>query len=75
MKAILIVDDDLGLVFWLGILLADSGHAALPAKDTRKAVQLLESFDLGVAALVINPVLPGAEGLSLRSALHRRICR
>jgi CheY-like chemotaxis protein len=78
MKAILIVDDDLGFVFWLGILLADGGYAALPAKGTREAVQLLESLDLSVAVLVINPALPGAEGFitSLRaSQTHLPIIR
>ncbi|HKE24889.1 MAG TPA: hypothetical protein VKB88_21150 [Bryobacteraceae bacterium] len=44
MKAVLIIDGDLGFVFWLGKLLADAGYQALPAKGFSEANALLDEM-------------------------------
>jgi DNA-binding NtrC family response regulator len=59
MKTVLIVDDDLGFVFWLGRLLVDAGCQAVPAKGFSEAQALLDELDLQVDLLVVNPSLSG----------------
>ena len=41
MRSILIVDSDLGFVFWLGRALHDAGYEALPAKDVPEATAII----------------------------------
>src|SRR5579871_3913866 len=41
MITVLIVDADLGFVFWLGRVLAEAGYDPLPAKSIHDAAQLL----------------------------------
>ena len=43
MRTILIVDSDLGFVFWLGRALHDAGYEALPAKDVPEATAIIEN--------------------------------
>lgn len=59
MKTILIIDDDLGFVFWLGRLLTDAGYNALPAKEVEAARSLLGELHCGIDLLIVNPSLPG----------------
>jgi hypothetical protein len=58
--AILLVDPDLGFVFWLGHTLDSAGYNAIPAKDVDAALELLEEHKLAVDILVIDPLLPDA---------------
>ena len=69
MEKVLILDDDLGFVFWLGHLLDDTGYSALPAKSVPDAALLLRQLDTSVDVLVINTALPG--GLDFMADLHR----
>lgn len=59
-KTVLIVDDDLGFVFWLGQALDRVGYNALPAKGVAEAKSLIESFRVRVDLLMIGAALPGA---------------
>ena len=58
--AILLVDPDLGFVFWLGHALDSAGYNAIPAKDVFAALELLEEHKLAMEILVIDPLLPDA---------------
>lgn len=69
LTAILIVDNDLGFVFWLGHLLDAEGFSAYPARTVPDAALLVLQFDLSPDLLVINPQLPSAQ--ELISSLHR----
>jgi len=60
MKTILIIDDDLGFVFWLGRVLAHGGYEVLPAKGFSDASTLLSDLNAEVDLLIVNPSLPGA---------------
>ena len=60
---VLIVNRDLGFVFWLGQLLAQSGCGSIPARNVRQAKLLLRQLDIRIDALVIDPMLGGAAGL------------
>jgi DNA-binding NtrC family response regulator len=60
---VLIVDDDMGFVMWLGEVFTEVGCQTLPALRCRQGLLLAKQFDLRIDALVLNPKLPGAERL------------
>jgi len=66
---VLIVDHDLGFVFWLGHALDGLGYSALPAKTIADAALLIMQLDLKVDVLLINVSLPGAAEFA--AAVHR----
>jgi DNA-binding response OmpR family regulator len=66
---ILLVDPDLGFVFWLGQALESAGYTALPASNARAAIKLVREHKLSVDILVIDPSLPDV--LALISALRK----
>src|ERR1041385_4457188 len=57
--AVLLVDTDLGFLFWLGQTLERGGYAAFPAKNFADAWQLIETLRISVAAAIVNGSLPG----------------
>ncbi len=59
-RTVLIVDSDLGFVFWLGHFLDAAKFLALPAKSVPEAALLAMQLDLTVDVLVVNLALPGA---------------
>jgi response regulator RpfG family c-di-GMP phosphodiesterase len=59
-ETILLVDPDLGFVFWLGQALDLAGYNAIPAKSVRSASDLIQQHRLVVHILVIDPFLPDA---------------
>ena len=58
-KTILIVDGDLGFVFFLGQMLDAAGYAALPARSVADAAALVEEFHLEIGLLILNTSLDG----------------
>jgi len=60
-KKVLIVDNDLGFVFWLGQALDAAGYDTLPAKGVSEAVALLAEFKASVDVLIIRAALRGSE--------------
>jgi hypothetical protein len=70
--AVLIVDEDLGFVGWLGELFSEAGYQALPALNCRAAVSLIKQFKLDVDVIAIDARLPGARGIiELLKHAHR----
>ena len=55
----LIVDDDLGLMFWLVELFAKTGWNIVPALNCRQAVALAVMWDSHIDLIVVNPALNG----------------
>ena len=60
MTNVLIVDTDLGLVFWLGQILDAAGYETYPAKGVPEAVSLLAELGLRIDVLIIRHNLDGA---------------
>src|SRR5690348_12095073 len=60
-KTILILDDNLGFVCWLGKTLADAGYQAVPATQITEALTLIASSDLTIGVLIVNPAAQGAK--------------
>jgi hypothetical protein len=63
-KTVLLVDSDLGFVFWLGHALDSAGYEALPAKSVSDAIALLVQYRLSIDLLILNPSLAGAPGFA-----------
>jgi DNA-binding response OmpR family regulator len=60
-KAILLIDTDLGFLFWLGQALDRAGYEAFPARSIPDAIALLADFHLTVGSVILNCLLPGAD--------------
>ena len=69
MKTVVIIDRDLGFVFWLGRVLGDAGYQVLPSKGFAEASPLLSELNTEIDLLVVNPSLVGAADFV--SALRR----
>ncbi len=59
-RTILIVDRELGFVFWLGQTLDAVGYDAFPAKDIVDARKLLGELNIEIDLLIVNSSLAGA---------------
>ncbi|HTR34450.1 MAG TPA: hypothetical protein VMH80_01015 [Bryobacteraceae bacterium] len=57
---VLIVDDDLAFLWWLGEVFAEAGFRAAPSLECRQALALLDQLGLELDLLVLNPRLAGA---------------
>ncbi|HLK48916.1 MAG TPA: hypothetical protein VKT49_12315 [Bryobacteraceae bacterium] len=60
MATILILDNDLGFVFWLGQTLTTPQCTALPALSVPEANTLISQLKLTIDFLIMNPAVPGA---------------
>jgi hypothetical protein len=58
---VLIIDEDLGFLMWLGELFAELGCQAMPALNCRQALALAKQLKLPVTILIVNPELRGYE--------------
>lgn len=54
-KNILIVDRDLGFVFWLGQILDAAGYVAIPARGVAEAAEIVGMLRLQVDVLIASP--------------------
>lgn len=66
---VLILDDELGFVAWLGVTLAANGYATLPATSLSTAKQVLEELRAVPDLVVMNLELAGM--IELLEALRR----
>jgi DNA-binding response OmpR family regulator len=70
MSVILLLDDDLGFVFWLGQALAEADLKPMPAQSVAAAERLLRVFKVKVDLLIVNPAISG--GAEFARTLRRR---
>jgi hypothetical protein len=59
-KNLILVDCDLGFVFWLGRALDKAGYETFPARSIRDAIKLVTELRLSVWMVILNPSLAGA---------------
>src|ERR1700687_4957703 len=59
-RTVLIVDPELGFVFWLGQALDRAGYQALPAKSCEDAAELLKQLNVEIHLLIVGHSLAGA---------------
>jgi len=62
-RTILIVDEDLGFVLWLGQLIKELGYLSLPASSCRQAASHIEKLNVSVSVAIVNPGLRGSSQL------------
>ena len=63
-ETILIIDNDLGFLMWLGLSLASRGYLTIPATSCQNALRLVDELQPPTIDLVmINRALPGASDL------------
>jgi hypothetical protein len=69
-QTILIVDQDLGFVMWLGHTFALKGYLTLPITSAPEALRVIAELQIAALdLLIVNPALPGTSDLieTLRS--------
>ena len=67
----MIIDDDVGLIFWFGDILGKAGWNIVPALNCRQAVALAVMWDSRIDLIVVNPALNGiAEMVLTLSRVH-----
>jgi DNA-binding response OmpR family regulator len=69
-QIILIVDDDLGFVMWLGHTLAAAGYMTLPVTSVSESLRIIDELEVGVIDLaIVDSGMPGISHLidTLRS--------
>lgn len=57
---VLIVDGDLGFLFWLGQLLAQAGYQTLPALSCAEALFHIKALGVGIDDVIVEQGLRGA---------------
>lgn len=62
-QTVLIVDDDLGFVWWLGSMFAEIGCHAVPAVNCAQALDFVAKFELQIDLLIAKPTLSGLSQL------------
>ena len=69
-QMVLIVDDDLGLVCWLGDILNEAGARSVPALSCGEAAVLIERLAIEPDLIILNFSLKGASKL-LENCIQR----
>jgi ActR/RegA family two-component response regulator len=59
-QTVLIVDDDIGFVWWLGDILNEAGCKALPALTSEEAIDITKRLGLQPDLIIFNPTLAEA---------------
>jgi hypothetical protein len=61
---LLIVDNDVGFLWWLGEIFTEAGYRAVPALNCSQALAAVKKFQLQIDLLVVNPALTGVARLA-----------
>jgi hypothetical protein len=62
-QTVLIVEEDLGFILWLGQVLTDAGYKAVPALSCQQAFFHIRHFNVDVDAVFANRALSGISNL------------
>ena len=62
-RTVLMVDEDLGFLLWLGQLFAEIGYRSVPASSCRQAASHLKKLKVNISLVVVNQGLKGARSL------------
>ena len=68
MARVLVVDDELGMRYSLGLFLTSAGHQVQTAADVPGAMAILETSNIDV--VVSDIIMPGQSGLDLLAHIH-----
>ncbi len=59
-RTVLIVDDDVAFLWWLGEMFTDAGYQAVPALSCSQALAVVNGLNLNIDVLVISASLSGS---------------
>lgn len=59
-RTVLIVDDDVAFLWWLGEMFTDAGYQAVPALSCSQALAVVNRLNLHINVLVVSASLSGA---------------
>ena len=60
---VIVIDDDLGFVFWLGHAFDQAGYRAFPARNVSDAIALASDLDIEPSLVIIGGAQQGAVAL------------
>ena len=60
---VLIVDPDLGFVWWLGEILRNAGCEVVPALNCQQAITLTKELSLSLDLIFVDPTLAGVRSM------------
>ena len=69
-KHILVVDDEIGALTLIGIMLERGGFGVLTAKDARSALSILDQSTPDL--IILDVMMPGMNGIDLCRAIRER---
>lgn len=73
--SVMIIDDNLGFVWWLGEILLKAGCTVVPALNCEDAVALSKQTGVKIDLVFINPMLEGAEHIMEKLGPVRNLVR
>jgi len=59
-RTVLVADDDIAFVFWLGAVLAEAGYQVVPATNCAQVLSRMNKLKGKVDVVILNPALRGA---------------
>ncbi len=69
-ETVLVVDDEIGALTLIGIMLERGGFAVLKAKDAKAALNVLESHQPHL--IILDVMMPGMSGIELCGKIRQR---
>jgi DNA-binding response OmpR family regulator len=69
-KHVLVVDDEIGALTLIGIMLERGGFGVLKAKDARSALQVLDETTPDL--IILDVMMPGMDGIELCGVIRKR---
>jgi len=69
---VLIVNEDLGFIFWLGDIVTEARCLCIPALNSLQAISLVRELKVEIDLLIVNPALAGVSEMieTLNNAQH-----
>ena len=58
-ETVLVIDEDLAFVLWLGKLLSEGGYKTVPGLNCQEALSLIRELNATVDAVIVDPNLTG----------------
>ena len=75
MPTVLIADEDIAFVWWLGEILIEAGCTVIPALTSHDAVSLAQDLHVKVDLMFVNPSMEGATEMITAMTDIRKLVR